>query len=45
MEDRGEGWLAKDEYGRVPQYILERRLSMAQAYAEELVRAALGVTC
>ena len=37
MADRGEGWLRKEEYGQVPQYILERKLCMAAQYAEELV--------
>jgi hypothetical protein len=37
--DLGQGWLRKAEYGRVPQYLLARRLSMAAQYAEELARA------
>ena len=36
--DNGTAWLSKQEYGQVPQYLLKRKLAMAAAYAQELVR-------
>ncbi|BDA46905.1 hypothetical protein COCOBI_09-3580 [Coccomyxa sp. Obi] len=33
--DDGSAWLKKDDYGCVPQYLIQRQLQMAAAYAEE----------
>lgn len=43
--DNGAAWLRKDEYGQVPQYLIDRRLEMAAAYAEEqvMLRAHHGI--
>jgi hypothetical protein len=32
-------WLRKEEYGQVPRYLIDRRLELAAAYAEEQVPA------
>jgi hypothetical protein len=41
-EGRGADWLKKEEYGQVPQYLIDRQLEMAAAYAEEEVRVTSG---
>ena len=38
LADTGDVWLSKQEYGQVPQYLLKRKLAMAAAYAQEMVR-------
>lgn len=35
--DDGTEWLKKGEYGQVPQYLIDRQLQWAAAYAEEQV--------
>ena len=43
-EDKGCEWLKKEEYGQVPQYLIDRRLEMAAAYAEEQVGVSLRLS-
>ena len=35
--DDGSAWLKKDDYGYVPQYLIQRQLQMAATYAQEQV--------
>lgn len=37
FDDDGSAWLKKDDYGCMPQYLIERQLQMAASYAQEQV--------